>query len=158
MNIRRSILDRLIAHPDEIRSLSDGLTEELLKERPAEGKWSLHELALHLCETQDVFVERVARMLTEERPQIVPFEPDEARQNGLYFTENFTKRMKEFTVQRTTLVSLLQTLTDAQWKLEGRHPQMKHYTIEKAMESFMRHEEHHLHQMFNVFFGMGGQR
>ena len=158
MDIRRTILERLKVHPAEIHSLTDGLSEEQLKERPAERKWSLHELTMHLCETQDVFVERAARMLTEERPQIVPYEPDEARQNGLYFTENLTKRMREFEVQRATLISLLQTLTDAQWKREGSHPEMKHYTIEKAMESFMRHEEHHLHQMFNVFFGLGGQR
>ena len=158
MEIRHTIIERLKAHTSEIHSLTDGLNEAQLKERPAEGKWSLHELTLHLCEVQEVFVERIARLLTEERPQITPYEPDESCQKGLYFTWDFNRRLKEFEVQRTTLASLLQTLTNEQWQLEGIHPEVKHYTIEKSMESLMRHEEHHLYQMYNIFFGIKDQR
>src|SRR5437899_2069958 len=97
-------------------------------------------------------------MLIEDKPQIAPYEPDEARQRGFYFIENFSKRLKEFEVQRTTFSSLLKTLTNEQWQLEGIHPEVKHYTIEKSVESLMRHEEHHLYQMYLVFFGIREQR
>ena len=153
MNIRHTILERLGAHIEELHSLTDGLAEEQLNKRPSEGKWSLHEIAMHLAEVQDVFVERITRILTEDKPAITPYRPEEAREKGQYFTQNFQKRIREFEVQRTTLVSLLQTLTDEQWKLEGIHPDVKHYTIEKSMEGLMRHEEHHLYQMYSIFFG-----
>ena len=151
MNKGQALIQRLKAHPEEIRSFSDGLSEEQRKEHPAEGKWSLHELTMHLCEVQDVFIERIARMLTEEKPKITPYVPDEGRENGFHLTENFSKRLKEFEVQRTTLAALLETLTDEQWQLQGEHPEMKHYTIEIAVEGLMRHEEHHLYRMFNLF-------
>lgn len=154
----RMIIDRLRAHLDEIHRLTDGLTEVQLKERPSDGKWSLHELAMHLCEVQDVFIERLARMMTEENPQLSLYEPDDARRNGLYFAEHFGNRLKEFDVQRSTLASLLQTLTKEQWALEGVHPEVKHYTIQRSMESLMRHEEHHLYQMYNIVLGIREQR
>ena len=152
------MIERLRSHAAEIHSLTDGLTEEQLKQRPSEQRWSLHEIVMHLCEGQDVFIERMARMLTEDKPVLVTFQPDEAKQKGLHLSEDFKKRFKEFEVQRATLASLLQTLTEEQWKLEGAHPEMKRYTIEKAMESLMRHEESHLYQMHNVFCGIQKER
>jgi hypothetical protein len=154
LNIRQTIIERLKQHVEEIHSFTNGLSSDQLKARPADDKWSLHELVLHLCEVQDVFIERLVRMLTEEGPQITPYEPDAMRRNGIYLTQNFTQRLVEFEKQRGTLTALLQSLTDDQWKLQGKHPQMKLYTIERSMEDLMRHEEHHLHQMYTVFFGI----
>jgi uncharacterized damage-inducible protein DinB len=156
MDTRKLIITRLAQHLDEIHGFTDGLAEDQLKERPAPGRWSLHEIAVHLMETQDIFVGRLTRMLVEEKPEIVPFRPDQARQEGLYLQENLPKKLVTFAEQRGTLLKLLQTLTDEQWKLEGAHPEIYHYTIEKCMEALMRHEEHHLYQMYNVFFGVKG--
>jgi len=154
MHNTRAIVERLKSHPEEMRRLTNGLTDNQRKQRPAEGRWSLHELAMHLCDVQDVFIERVARMLTEDKPDISPYKPSVAQEEGSHLKENFDQRLKEFVLQRTTLVALLETFTDEQWQLEARHPEIKSYTIAKAMEGFMRHEEHHLNQMFNIFYGM----
>ena len=154
MDNRKLILERLAQHIDEIRGFTSGLSEGQLGERPAPTKWSLKEIAMHLVETQDVFIERVTRILTEGNPPIKPFTPDKARQEGLYLSANFEGRMKDFELQRRNLFVILQNASDAQWKREGVHPEVKHYTLEKCLEAMMRHEEHHLLQMFNVFFGV----
>ena len=155
MEHRHLIITRLAEHVDELRSFTQGLTEQQLKERPAKGTWSLHELALHVVETQDVFIQRLTRLLVEERPKIEPFVPDDARKEGLYLMEPLEGRLATFVDQRATLVKLLQTLSEKQWQLEGEHPEIRHYTVEKCMEGLMRHEEHHLYQMYNVFFRTG---
>jgi uncharacterized damage-inducible protein DinB len=154
MDTHRILLQRLKSHADEIHNLTDGFTDEQRKKRPAKEKWSLHELTMHLCEVQDVFVDRIARMLTEDKPGIVPYKPDEARESGFHLTEDFVKRLKESEGRRTTLVALLDTLTDEQRQLEGQHPEAKRYTIEKAVEALVRHEEHHLYQMFTIASGI----
>ena len=154
MDSRKLIVDRLTQHVEELRGFTDGLPTDELRARPSPTKWSLFEIAMHLVEVQDVFLERLTRMLAEEQPQIVPFTPDKERQEGLYLSENFERRMKDFEEQRRSLFVVLKDLTDAQWKREGVHPDIKHYTVEKCMEAMMRHEEHHLLQMFNVFFGI----
>jgi uncharacterized damage-inducible protein DinB len=152
MDHRNLIITRLAEHVDELRSFTQGLTEQQLKERPAKEQWSLHELVMHLIEMQDVFIQRLTKLLVEEKPTIEPFEPDDARKRGLFLMESLEGRLATFLDQRATLVKLLQTLSEQQWQLEGVHPEIRHYTVEKCMESLMRHEEHHLYQMFNVFF------
>jgi hypothetical protein len=154
MDLRRLIIGRLASHPGEIQTFTDGLDEDQLRERPLPGKWSIHEITMHLAEVQDIFMERVARMLTDSKPDITPFHPDEARNNGLYLEHNFSRRVKDFAQQRTALVSLLETLRNEQWLLEGRHPEIPLYSVEKCMEGLMRHEESHLYQMYNTFFGI----
>ena len=154
MDNRKLILDRLAQHIEELRGFTRGLSEAQLRARPAPNKWSLHELTMHMVEVQDIFIERVARMLSEERPSITPFSPDAARKEGMYLSLTFRKRMEDFELQRRNLFTLVGNLNDAQWRREGAHPDIKHYTLEKCLESLMRHEEHHLHQMFNLFFGI----
>jgi uncharacterized damage-inducible protein DinB len=154
MHNPQAIVERLKSHPEEMRSLINGLTDNQRQQRPAKERWSLHELTMHLCDVQDAFIERVARMLTEDKPDISPYKPSEEQERGSHLKENFDKRLREFVLQRTTLIGLLDTLTDEQWQLEARHPEFKSYTIATAMEGLMRHEEHHLDQMFNIFYGM----
>ena len=154
MDNRKLILGRLAQHVDEIHGFTKGLPESQLAERPSPTKWSLKEIAMHLIDTQDVFVERVTRILTEENPTIVPFTPDKAQQEGAYLSANLERRMNDFDVQRRNLFTIVRDISDAQWKREGIHPDVKHYTVEKCLEALMRHEEHHLLQMFNVFFGV----
>lgn len=156
MDNRALLIGRLARHTEELQGFTEGLSDDELRKRPSMNTWSLHELAIHLVEVQDIFIERLTRMLVEDRPVITPFVPDEARKDGLYLLENLQQRMTAFERQRTTLVALLRTLTDDQWKLEGVHPEVRHYTVEKCMEALMRHEEHHFYQMFNMFFGVKG--
>ncbi len=148
------IIDRLRSHLQELQSFSNGLTEEQLKERPATGSWSIHEIAMHLVELQDVYVEQMARMLVEKQPVIIPHVCTHT--NGSYLSLCFPEQIRSYMEQRKTLTSLLQSLDDKQWRREGNHPDVKNYTVEKCMESLMRHEEHHLYEMFNVFFGVKG--
>jgi len=82
-----------------------------------------------------------------------PYSPDEAKSSGWYLTRNLPEGLKSFRQQRATLLVLLESLTDAQWRLGGKHPEIRNYTVEKCVESLMRHEEHHLYRMFTVFFG-----
>lgn len=154
MDNRSLILERLAQHVDEIRGFTAGLAESQLGERPAPAKWSLKEIVMHLAEVQDIFIERVTRILTEENPPINPFVPDKARQEGLYLSANFEGRMKDFEAQRRNLFAIVRDISDVQWKREGDHPDVRHYTLEKCLEAMMRHEENHLLQMFNVFFGI----
>jgi hypothetical protein len=154
MEMRTLVVRRLREHLEELESLTQGLTPELLKERPGEGRWSLHEIVMHIVETQEVFSERIARILVEERPVIALYGPDAARREGAYLARNFSEGMATLRRQRDHLLTLLSSLTGTQWDLEGEHPEIRHYSVERCMESLMRHEEHHLYAMFNIFFGI----
>ncbi|MFN0157035.1 MAG: DinB family protein [Bacteroidota bacterium] len=150
---RQFIISRLWAHVQEVRSYTDGLSPEQLKERPSVDQLSLHEIVMHLVGDQDMYIERVAHMLEEEHAELVPLN-GASEVNESYVALNFNEGIRSYVEQRKTLISLLKTLDDRQWRKEGKHPHAPNYTVEKCMESLMRHEEHHLYEMFNVFFGV----
>jgi hypothetical protein len=154
LTARRAVIcSRLRNHLDEIDDFVQGVEAPLLRERPDPARWSIHEHLMHLAETQDVFMERIAHMLTEERPRVEPFVPDEARTRGAYLGRNIEEGLRMLHRQREHLLALLSSLDDAQWKREGQHPEMRHYTVELCAEALMRHEEHHLYAIFELYFG-----
>jgi hypothetical protein len=154
MEVHELIRRRLREHLQEIRGLTDGLPTAQLRKQPGEGRWSLHEIVMHLVETQDIFTERIARMLSDDLPQITPYTPDAARSGGSYLLLDFNDGMTGFTRQREHLLNLLGSLRKDQWDREGVHPEIRHYSVERCAEALMRHEEHHLYSMFNIFFGI----
>lgn len=153
----RMIIDGLRAHPDDVQAVVEGLTETQLKRRPSGWEWSIYELALHVCDVQDAYIEQLSRMLTEDKPRLASSTPDDDRQRGGYPFQGFKKRLAEYKHQRTTMASLLETLTDEQWAFEGIHPGIEHYTIRKSMENLMRHEDHYLNQMRELFLQISGR-
>jgi len=153
MNLKGLIVRRLNDHLDEMESFVDGLPIEQLAQRPSPEKWSIAENILHIIDAQDVYIEWVARMLVEDKPRLDAYFIEDHTGNQ-YIAADLDRRLREFSEQRKNLIALLGAMTDKQWKHEGVHSDVKHFTIEKCMEGLMRHEESHLYEMFNIFFGV----
>jgi len=150
MDLKTLITSRLNDHLEEVRSFVDGLTEEQLADQPTNGNGSLSDIVFHLAVTQESYLRIVSRILTEDLPQVTPpplYDPTKQEGPGLI------QRLGEFGQRRRDLVSLLNALSDHHWKREGKHPVIFHYTLEKCMEEMMRHEESHLFEMYELFFG-----
>ena len=153
MNMKNIVVGRLNDHIDELDSFIDGLAPAQLRARPDTDQKSIWEIALHIVDLQDISIGWLARMLVEDLPGLEDG-PNENGPDNRYFDQDLFARLKEFREHRKNLISLLNALTDSQWKKEGIHPRIKHFTVEKCVEGLMRHEEHHLYHIYNLFFGM----
>jgi hypothetical protein len=153
MDLKTLIVTRLSDHLDELQSFLKGLPDAQLQERPAPDKRSIGENALHIIDMQETYLQWVARMIVEEMPVLENGSVEQVTERR-YPMEELPRRLKEFSEQRKTLLSLLNAITEQQWMREGVHPQIKHYTVEKCMEGLMRHEEYHFYEMYNMFFGI----
>jgi uncharacterized damage-inducible protein DinB len=153
MDLKTLIANRLNDHLDELRSFIDGLTPEQLTERPSDSHFSLADMALHLMDVQELYIDAVSRILLGERPTFNPSGLDNHSSNNDGIQE-LRSRLREYDDQRRSLVSLLTALSEEHWKMEGERPDMPHYTLEKCMEELMRHEEYHFFQMYRMLFGV----
>jgi len=151
MDLKTLIATRLNDHLDELRSFIDGLTPEQLCEHTPESTLSLADIAFHLMEVQEQFIEIVPRILLGERPLFDHSGLERHSPDGVV-VQNLRAYLKDFDDQRRSLVSLLNALSADHWKMEGDHPEIPHYTLEKCMEELMRHEEYHFFQMYRIFF------
>ena len=153
MDLKSLIATRLNDHLDELRSFIDGLTPEQLAEHSPDSPLSLAGLALHLMEVQEEYIHVISRMVLGERPVFDPSVLDKHPQDSVPMSD-INGKLKDFDDQRRSLVSLLNALSEDHWRMEGDHPDIPHYSLEKCMEELMRHEEYHLFQMYRLFFGV----
>jgi len=150
-----AILDKLERLGEEVRHLTDGLSNEQLAIRVEEGKWSLRELVAHLSRLQGVFAQRVTAMIAQDRPQITSYMPE--TDPGF---ESFASRpgnviVKEFLDDRQKFVTWMRTVEPQQWHRAGIHPDFPDYDVHFALDYMSHHEAHHIYQMFQrrVHFG-----
>jgi hypothetical protein len=66
----------MAATPQKLRELISGVDDESLRRRPAADSWSALELLGHFADIELIHGERFRRILAEDRPRLVPFDPD----------------------------------------------------------------------------------
>jgi hypothetical protein len=95
-----------------------------------------------------IFGERFNRLLTEENPPMVPYDPD-ADEAFVKLTEKLTEEvLSEYLREREALCRRLEALGPAEWHRKGRHPKFEHYDLHFQVEYMAHHEAHHIYQLF----------
>ena len=102
---------------------------EVLKRRPREGKWSAHEHACHLAETQPMFLSRLELMLNDPQPRITPYHPSAEEEAGALLNMDLNDALERFTRQRAELVEELKDLSAEDWERTAEHPEYAHYSV-----------------------------
>ena len=73
----QTLIATLEAAPGIIIGLIREVAPQNLKRRPMPNKWSAHEHACHLALMEPMWAARAERILTEDNPAIVSYEPDD---------------------------------------------------------------------------------
>jgi hypothetical protein len=138
---------RLRDQANDIRRLTAGLDEEALARCPIPEKWSLKELVAHLWRVQEVFESRIEAMLTRTKPALTPYDPAGDPEFEAKLRSTCEDLLAGFFGDREELASLLDSLSPADWRHRGIHPEYRHYDVRFAVEYLACHEAHHIYQM-----------
>lgn len=138
---------RLRDQANDIRRLTAGLDEEALARHPIPEKWSLKELVAHLWRVQEIFESRIEAMLTRTKPAMTPYGPAGDPEFEAKLNSTCEDLLAGFFGDREELASLLDSLSPADWRHRGMHPEYRHYDVRFAVEYLVCHEAHHIYQM-----------
>jgi len=145
VSTRDAVHARLDSQLDALDLVLAGATPALLDARPASGDWSARENLVHLARHATVFLERLARILAEERPRLGRYraedDPDWPQWSGLPLDETL-RRLADV---RSRLIAWVKGLTPEQLARTGLHPAFGPMTIPQWLEFFLLHEAHHLY-------------
>ncbi len=72
----KDVLNTMSEHPDELRRLLSGVSDETANRAYAEGKWSIKELLGHIIDTERVFVYRLLRFCRGDETPLSGFDQD----------------------------------------------------------------------------------
>jgi hypothetical protein len=129
METPEAVINALENAPALVVPLVREVPREVLKRRPAPGRWSAHEHACHLADVHALFFARLEQFETSERPRIEPFDPGTQRPDGELLEVDLDDALARFTEDRRRLVARLRGLTPELWRRTAEHAEYSHYSL-----------------------------
>jgi uncharacterized damage-inducible protein DinB len=133
---------------DQLASI-DGLvankTAEEWDREPASRKWSARENLAHLGRYHEVFLERLSRILREDRPQFGRYRAEDDEQWPSWSSLAVDLLLARIRQLRREVLSKVGSLSAERLARTGIHPVLGEMDIPLWLEFFLLHEAHHLY-------------
>ena len=139
----RWLLKALRETAHELESQLWGLDEDELRWRPGEDGWSLKEIAAHLRDCEEHFVEVLELISTRDEPRLRAFDADALVLERDYREADLADALTGFEMLRHRSVSLL---WQEEWDRTGLHPYLGPVTIAELARKQSEHDLEHLWQ------------
>ena len=140
-----AIIAALENAPGIILPLVREVPAAVLKRRPKPGKWSAHEHACHLAVVHKIFFQRLDAMLSNPKPRITPYNPDQNEVEDHLLKMELDESLERFVADRRRLVETLMALRPEDWSRTAEHPEYSHYSI------FIMFRHLALHDLFHAY-------
>jgi len=150
MKIYDSLHNRLQTQHLAVEPIIAAVSDELLLQNPASGKWSIQNNIAHLTRYQKVFNERITRMLVEGEPMFDCYSADTDPQFESYLSIPVKTLLEIYNTDRDAVFARLTNLNQAELARIGVHPKYGRLTLLQWMEFFALHEAHHLYTIFQL--------
>jgi hypothetical protein len=126
-----------------------------LRQPEAPGKWSMHDVVVHLADSEVVFGYRLRMVIAQDRPTIIGFDQDawSARVPGAY--PDSRSAIQQVAVLREGHVALLRSLTDEQWERVGIHSERGPESVRLMSRLYAGHDLVHLRQLARIRTSLG---
>lgn len=147
------ILSELAEGPPRIAEATTGLTIEQLRIAPGDGEWSANEVLAHLRACADVWGDCIETILAQDQPTIRAMNPRTWIEKTDYLEHEFRSSLKAFTIQRATLLDVLQSLSPKAWSRSATvtgagKPIVR--TVQSYAEWLAEHERPHVKQIKRI--------
>ncbi len=119
--------------------------QQAWEEKSSPTKWSARENLAHLGRYHEILLDRVRRILKEDRPQFARYRAEGDEQWLSWSSLSIQVVQERIGELRSELTELLGTLTESQLEKTGSHPVLGELTITQWLEFFLLHEAHHLY-------------
>ena len=115
--------------------------------KPSSDRWSIHEIILHLADSEASSYIRCRRLIAEPGSPVPEF--DAARWAGTlgYFHQSTREALEIIRRLRRMTYQLLAALPDQVWENALEHQPTDGMTLERCVEIQERHIPHHIEQM-----------
>jgi uncharacterized damage-inducible protein DinB len=145
-----TLIDEYARGYEMLRRAIEGLSEEELRFKPAPGKWSIHEILVHLADAEVVGVHRLKKVLAEEEPLLTSYDQDAWASSLHYDQVDREQYLQLFKWLRDSMQPVLANLSPEQSERVGVHDEAGRLTFKQLLERYVNHVRDHLGQIERV--------
>ena len=133
-----------------LREAIESLSEEELRFKPALDKWSIHQILIHMADSEMVSTQRLKKVLSEEEPLLMSIDQD-AWANALGYEQlDREQYLLLFQLLRSSMLPILAQLTSEQFERVGNYADAGRFTFKELLEYRVQHVRGHLAQIEQV--------
>jgi uncharacterized damage-inducible protein DinB len=144
----RSRIDVYAAGGQQLIGAFEGLTCERLFAVPVPGTWSLHQIAIHMMDSDLIGSDRMKRIAAMDKPLLIGY--DESAFAKLPGTEKVDTlaACRLFDQNRQMTATILRALPDESFERWGIHNEIGRVTLGEMVEKYIHHLEGHLGHVY----------
>ena len=134
--------------PKQIAGAVAGLSDKVLRFKPAPEKWCILEMLAHLADMETLYAYRMRQMLADTNPVIAPIDQDAWARNLGYLQSNAMEMVALYGLNRHANLQLLRRLPISDLEKSALHPELKRQvSVAEILEMMSRHGPNHLQQI-----------
>jgi hypothetical protein len=146
------VLKALREAGNSVLSELHGVDEATLRERPADGDWSLKEIAAHLRDAEALALRQLTAIAEGSRRPLPISDIDSLPAVRDYNAHDLSRLLTEFRELRGQTTGLLWGLSAGEWQRAGKHPYRGEVTAEQVARELAQHDLEHLWQVRRLKF------
>lgn len=139
-----ALIESYLEGPKKLRAACTGMTAEQVRARPIPGKWSTLEVVCHLGDFEPIYVERMKRIITHERPLIMAADENLFAAKLYYQERDLNEELDIIELSRRHMARLLRKLPDDAWRRVGVHSERGLNRLDELLSTAITHIEHHV--------------
>lgn len=114
------------------------------------NKWSILEHVAHLARYQEVFLQRLLLILSQENPELERYKADNDPAFPAWQKLSQEEVLKKLKRSRLDLIDFFESLPVYEWDRLGTHPTLGALSMQEWLRFFLLHENHHLYAIFKI--------
>jgi hypothetical protein len=141
---RRELIEKYAHGGEKLSQSIRGLTEEDLNSFPVPGTWSIHQIVIHLMDSDLISTDRMKRMIAEDNPTLLGYDESRFCKNLSYHDQPAEEAIDIFDANRRLFAKVLRELSPEAFDRVGTHNERGRLTVDGYLKAVVDHLEHHL--------------
>jgi len=144
---RQQKIDSYADGYDIVVEALEGFPAEMWQFKPAPDRWSIHEIVVHLADSEANAYVRCRRFIAEPGNAVMAYDQDAWAARLNYHQQSTEDALELFKWLRHTTFNLIRALPDAVWSNTATHPEHGSMSFERWLEIYEEHPRKHIAQM-----------
>jgi hypothetical protein len=141
-------LDEAEKSPKQIAAAVSGLSDKVLRYKPAPEKWCILEILAHLADIEILYAYRLRQMLADKKPVIAPIDQDDWARNLTYMESSAPEAVALYGLLRHHNLRLLRRIQVDDLNKSAFHPEKQQkVTVADYIGMLVKHGPTHLEQI-----------
>jgi len=137
---------------DLFNAALDEIPREAREYRPASGEWSVHEVIVHMADSESMGALRLRKIIAEPGTTLMTYDETKWAEALDYRNQNADDALQDFRLARQMTYHLLKTLSDEVFTHSVIHPAFDEpYTFEQWLNIYVDHVPEHVGQLKNNY-------